>query len=466
MYHHFALEYNHGEISTGATSPLFVFLTAISYPVFKNWQLASLAVGVLSFVLAVFGGYSLANHLFSRAAAIGFVMVFLCSGRMMFHSLSGLDAMTFTAIALWLFWAVYRDKHYVWGILLGLLYLTRPDAAFFALPILIYVGIRKRSRAVIVGSAISFAIALPWLITCVIDNGTILPNSVISKSILAQHRPDTLTLGKLLNSLYRFFFLTHSHSAYHQYETVVGRARHGLSWLAQVKQFVPMFGLSCLALVFKERKKLWVIYAGFLLQFIAYVLFRKSYMIGGGHRYISLNYAVCFMSLAFLYVKILNLRRPKYARRLGSFLTVIILLVLFQDAKWQAGTYQAMGEYFHQMDGQVGVWIKKHTVPDVRIGLFQAGGVKFYGERDVIDFTGLIDYSILAELRQKGALRVILEKDIDYIAPFGNRCLDKYGVDVRDTRFFSKNRLPESRGVVRVKKREVEQYVQEAGTGR
>jgi hypothetical protein len=204
-----------------------------------------------------------------------------------------------------------------------------------------------------------------------------------------------------------------------------------------------------------------MIYAGFGLQFISYVLLRGKYGLGGWQRYWSLNYAICFMVLVFLYLELWSRLGSRLARGLSCVLTIVILMILFQDAQWQAGRYQIMGERYHRLDSQIGIWIGENTRPSARIGLYQAGAIKFFGDRYIVDFAGLIDRSVPDELRQKGALRLILDKDIDYIAPFGTERLERYGADIRDERFFTRVEIPESRGLVKVRKRAIRQYLQE-----
>ena len=70
MHRYQEISYNQGELSTGITCPLFSGLIALLYCFVQDWIAASLGAGLIAFVIAAAGGYTICRMLWSSHAGV------------------------------------------------------------------------------------------------------------------------------------------------------------------------------------------------------------------------------------------------------------------------------------------------------------------------------------------------------------------------------------------------------------
>ena len=121
-----------------------------------------------------------------------------------------------------------------------------------------------------------------------------------------------------------------------------------------------------------------------------------------------------------------------------------------------------MANYFHSLDYSIGEWLAKNTPSDTTVALYQADGIKFFGNRTIIDGGAVTDHTMLPYLQGKKSLAAaIVERDADYIAPFGDEWLAADGLHMRDPRFFTPVNL-RCRGLFKINKPALRAFVARA----
>ena len=115
--------------------------------------------------------------------------------------------------------------------------------------------------------------------------------------------------------------------------------------------------------------------------------------------------------------------------------------------------------YFDRLDYSIGKWLADNTTPQAKVALNQAGGIKFFSDRETIDLVGLTDHTLFPYI--KGPLNpalALVDRDVDYIASFGEDWLAAWGLDMRNTNLFT--RIPlNCRGLYKVNKPALRSFV-------
>ena len=92
--------------------------------------------------------------------------------------------------------------------------------------------------------------------------------------------------------------------------------------------------------------------------------------------------------------------------------------------------------------------------------VYQAGGIKYFGDREIVDVGVCTDHTTMPYMSMKrGKLKLIIERKVDYIASFGDDWLDPEGISLSDTRFFI--RIPvRCRGLFKVNKENIKKALE------
>jgi hypothetical protein len=174
-------------------------------------------------------------------------------------------------------------------------------------------------------------------------------------------------------------------------------------------------------------------------------------------RYLPLDYAFVQLYAAVLLGALITApphswRAPcRIVARLGaSAILVLWAVLLLGDHGFRRRSYIVKSQYFYALDYTIGLWLQQNTPPSTRVALYQAGGIRFFSGRPVIDLGAVTDY----EKRKywsdtHGKLRAIVEGGADYVASFGDDWLDKEGVSLRDEKIFTRVPL-QCRGLFKV----------------
>src|SRR5262245_8143568 len=175
-------------------------------------------------------------------------------------------------------------------------------------------------------------------------------------------------------------------------------------------------------------------------------------------RYMPAEYLAVCIYLAYLstaWVPAMTKGGPLLRPHLiGPILAVAYSILLVSDYGFHIHAYNAVARYFYKLDYRIGEWLHDHSAPGDTIAVFEAGGIAFFSDRRVVDMGGVTEYELAPAIREHRLGQILLEKNVDFVAPFGDDCLSSEGIDFGDGRYFDRIPLP-SRGLFRVRKQEL-----------
>lgn len=396
------LMYNAGEVTPGATSPLWVLILGAIYAITTPGIDAQVETAIVLsafwhvatvLVITGFGSWV------TRRAWVGLLAGLLTAftGRYVWMGLSGMETTAFTALSIAALWSHVDDMRgkrvFGWrtGTLAALATLARPEGyllaaligfdAFMLVPLRdwifgaawwqrVKVGWRGILSYGMLAGTYPFA---SWLMT-----GHWLPNTFRAKSQLGEQFPD----------FPQTYFWT-------------PRADHG--WVV-----IAFAGIGLVMLLWREWTRrdhagaAWVVWP---LAFVLAMLFLgpDNYIINHG-RYVSP--AIPFHALlAAVGVGVVSTAAQRIVRRVGRLqwarwvipaaLGVLLVTVVFERGRY---VRDAVANDVHQlvaMHVMAGEFLRDHTAPDETIALNDVGAITHISDRRVLDMMGLVSPQVL-----------------------------------------------------------------------
>lgn len=473
--------YNHGTPSTGITSPLYAIVLAVGKLLLGNWNDSVRFVGFVSFVGGLAAGSAWVFRLAGRGwpgrfAAMLFSFAWGCWGYVHFFAFCGMEPILFIAIALLSVVLFQGGRSFSAGLVLGLAALCRPEAVFMGLlygvlPACRFLrGLVRMDRpavkeafveGVLLGAGFLVAYG-PWMLDCLVVNGSVFPLTVGTKTASAI---DWNGVRQYLSVFLHWF------DPAHWFYTIPEAQLPRTGWVAFRSAF-PI-GIVPLAVVFflwrRPRDYLPILFP--VVHFL--LTFSRNWSAGENMRYLPFDFTVGLACLSVLAVRLAVL--PFSARRdvtsatgktvrwlaAGTSFAASVLLVCgtIADRRFHEVHFRIMSNYFHFLDYSIGEWLAKNTPKETKVALYQAGGIKFFGNRTIIDGGAVTDHTMRPYAKKKKEMAVaIVERDADYVAPFGDEWLASSGLHMRDPRFFTPVNL-RCRGLYKVNKPALREYV-------
>lgn len=165
--------------SNSATSPLNVILLSTINFFLNNPEISVLVLSVLLHYLSFFVLLSIGRFFKFRTIFPFFTSLLILVNPLIISTL-GLESLLIIVLYLLLLLFYIKDKVLGFGVILGLLYLARPDAVLLAVPfVIIYKGIKKKIALL----CIALILVLPWLLFSWQYFGSIFPDTLIIKKI-------------------------------------------------------------------------------------------------------------------------------------------------------------------------------------------------------------------------------------------------------------------------------------------
>ena len=171
------------EKGVGATSPLWVFLLAgfklLGIPLFVSAK----ALGMIGLAVVSGGIYSLFQPVWKSPYLLLAVILLAISGNLIWFSLSGMETMLFLALAILSLLAYREEKWKLFGILIGLVILVRPEGVILAASVALVDLWAHRSlrRELVFALLLGFIISVPWFIYLYLRTEHFMPTSAIGK---------------------------------------------------------------------------------------------------------------------------------------------------------------------------------------------------------------------------------------------------------------------------------------------
>ncbi len=179
LFKYNGITYDGSAFFSGATSPLHIVCIAL-LGLFTKLEEASLAIGVIFFVLSSFLVYLWVLALYSsRRTALLAGMLVATSGWLIFDALSGLETTTFIFFSLATFYLYYRyQPRALYAVPLALSVLTRPEGWFIAGSLWMWQLIRyfaerdkKLIKHLVISVEIFIILIIPYLLFILLSGG-------------------------------------------------------------------------------------------------------------------------------------------------------------------------------------------------------------------------------------------------------------------------------------------------------
>jgi hypothetical protein len=456
--------YNDGDpISTGASSFLYVLvLGAAHFLGFSDGHLLGFAIifGAGLFVLAAALGYELGRRLAGERAGLWSGALIAANGAFAWGATSGMEVALFSVLILGTLLAFLRElssgRFLLTPILAALTALTRPEGLLFALVItgaVVFVllsDLRKtrpdtlRRSIAVLYAYLPIAAGVAQYMFYRIATGSSVQNGVVAKSLL--YEPifyPTEVLDAVFQNLTKLHLL------------VLTGLEPG-NYLFPGTILFCVLGTMYLALA-DSRYRTFAVASG-----TALVLAMSSTAILGlpgspwgwhHYRYILPFFppTLVFAVVGFYSLGILN-RKTWLPEALAGFALLCSLLGL---PVW-AATTGGNSLQIKEQQISIGYWIRENLPPGARVGINDAGAMRYYGDHPTVDLIGLTTNGLALPTRNGlGSLYETLEmmpeeKRPDYFAiyPTWFPGLEVSGVLDQEVARFSLSSRPETAGIV------------------
>lgn len=434
--------YNPGEISTGITSPLYAVLLAGVFGLVRDWHVAVLVLGAITFVCALLLGQRLAYRVGGYWAAVAFVCFFGFSGHMAFFALFGMEPMLYIMLSFAAFLAFFESRCFLAGLFSGLAMLCRPESLFILFVMLAALSWKGALCAIrkdwvgVTGTLSSawrmcagFAIpALPWMLRCRVVSGAFLCSTVAKKT----YGFSFAHVWSYWVSSMRMFFPS-------SLDNLLIQQAARPTFYVRFRECVPLTVVAAFALPF-IRKQVLAMAPFFFIPVHLVITGVKNADCADSERYLCLNYALTYLYLAVLVGVLVRVERGRalpVLRKVAAWCGLVVLAsMLLADYSRHIDIYRLKARYFYNLDYKIGEWLAKNTPPETRVALFQAGGIKFFSGRYIIDGDGVTEHTIWPYLERRAFSEAMVDRGADFVAPFGPDWLQHEGIFMSDTRLF------------------------------
>jgi len=376
-------QYSPGYPSTGSTSPLWsIVLWPLFYvttdPIGLVWGtiiIATLLYCFCSFIVGLTVYTHTKSDLYSCLAIIGFVLV----PRNTWLMLSGMETPLFVSlIFLAILLSEQRDAKYdfILGIVCGLAFLSRPEAVLLLailLPARVFVLTRyhqtgmRRAISVIMIPLIALAIAAPWILYCYSTTGFPLPDTIYSKSHIVQPEEYVYWIGWWIYWLNTMPFLIVGALS----GVVLARRGHPHTWLMAIAMIVLYhFTAPYNALINNAR---------YLVPIFDLLMVT----------------AISGLAILLLRVVVLSGVRSRLLHVLPVVVILaIVVLPVVPDYMFQANFFGNSVKNINEQQVHIGYWLRNNTPQDAVLAIHDAGALRFFSNRTVMDIAGLVSPQI------------------------------------------------------------------------
>jgi hypothetical protein len=386
-------QYNVGADEAGATSPLWIVVSAPA-----EW-LGALSVDAVAFavkaIAALLAALFVAGVLaVSRAAMPGAgtvltalpAVVVAADPRLAFSSLSGMENALVAALWIWAVFAAQRGRYKLFAVLVALLPTARPEAALL-LPaawgvVLFARGPSRPRKAALLG--VTLVPAALWVAFCLRTTGHPLPNTFYVKAIAG---------GDAVEIARNTFRATTSSGYASTLAFGLGLLGFGALLCAQGRK-VAIAGIFLLAAPFTYAI---AVSASRAVRLDGYYWTRWY------DPPAALLSAASAIGLAQLFLWSLRAARRGIAGRIAIAIAAALCAqsayALARDAAASRAQLASDIAVIERMNVAAGKWVERHAGRDQVVGAHDAGAVKYFGARPTIDFGGLNTHALAFDWR-------------------------------------------------------------------
>lgn len=359
--------FNIAEKVLGSTTPLFTLIAASLKVMFFGVPTPTL-VAALNIVLlagsAVFF-FRTARHFLSENFALAAVLVFILNLSRTIPE--GMETPLFLLTVFIFLDSLFRKRYYTSSVFLALTVLTRPDAGLIAVLTGFFWWQKEGIVKALKLTAVSIVVALPWLLFAWSYFGTIVPQSLATKT----HSKDIYYQSNMQATKVQFAHLS---------RILWGKLYDPDNLkLQSLFNLLPLLVLAGLGAWRKLNKDWWIIFAIPVVYFVSFSISNPIVFPWYLSQMEPFWILMAFIGLAWLMSKIKN----KIA-----VVIIMSLVILGPFVGWaKAVTTTDQGSkvgYF-----QIGNYIRDHQLPGDTVGIADIGIVSYVTGARIIDFIGL-----------------------------------------------------------------------------
>ena len=334
------LVFNPGIKVNGLTSPLFAYLSILVVPFVGDAKNAIMLVSALAVVGSMLVFYKLLGRFFIEENAAAISALLATTAAASYVNL-GMETSLFVLLFGVCLYCYLKNAHFLLGVAVGFLVLTRPEGLLLVPVLAINTFLRGRPWPSWYCYLMPAAMIAFQLLFNGLYYGEILPTSGVAK--LYQGESGLWAEEQFLSSL-----LTKFHFGF----TATG------NWLSM---FVLLMCAACSMLVKRPQGWYYGIYFSILWSYVAIGVAGIVEQVSG--------------------------KSDKTSNRLYGLLLVILFFTFF----WQEPKLRdTVGGTVRQDYRAIGEWLASNTPDNASIALVEIGTVAWYSEREIIDILGLV----------------------------------------------------------------------------
>ncbi len=373
-------EYSPGFPSTGSTSPLWsLILSSIFF--FTNDQFgivwATYFISMIFYTCSTYlVGRIVTNYLDSIAYGLFAIVAFVIIPRNTWLMLSGMETPLFVFILLLsIIMLDHEEPRYdlLLGVLAGFAYLSRPEGII----ILFCIALRfiklnyrakvdkKRIGLLILSGIFALVIVSPWVIHCLSTTGYPLPDTFYAKV----HTPYPSEIA-----LWNWYW-------------------------AQFLIEMPFLGIGAIlgvVLLIKGKPFVWIVPVAFTILYrvmtpLPAIINNSRYLIPVFDLLLIASIVATVMIFKMIFLGILEFKNTlKLNIVITSLLVFLIISPMVPYYNWQATHFGKAVGNINDMQVHIGYWLAENTPPDAVFATHDAGALRFFSNRTMIDLAGLV----------------------------------------------------------------------------
>jgi len=373
-------EYSPGYPSTGSTSPLWSIILSSIFLFTDNqfgivWAtyIISIAFFIGSTFLASRIVTNYTEHIeFGLLAILAFVIV----PRNTWLMLSGMETPLFVFILLLSILILDRDDvkyDLLLGVLAGLAYLSRPEGiiVLFCIPLRLIILYKHgkfnntRFGLFIISGVFALLVVSPWVIHCLTTTGYPLPDTFYAKV----HTPSPNDIAAWD------------------------------AWWGQFLQEMPYLGIGAILgiiLIAKGKPFAWILPVSLTVLYristpYAALINNARYLVPVFDLFLIVAIVVSALFFKMVALGILVSRNDLSLTVLGTlFLAILIVVPMVPYFALQATNYGTAAGNINDMQVHIGYWLAENTPDDAIFATHDAGALRFFSNRTMIDLAGLV----------------------------------------------------------------------------
>lgn len=359
--------YNIDERILGSTTPLFTLLASLLVFLLKGFYLPDIVAFLNIFLisLSTIFLYKIVNLFVPKNTTIFAVLLFVLNMAKIVSE--GMESTLFILTSLAFLWFLFEKRFYVSSVLIGLLFLIRPDALLIALPTLIYwyreVGFKATAKFVFV----SVLTVLPWLVFATIYFGSFIPQSLLAKLDTANivNQSSFQAFKVQLASLSRIYW---------------GKIFDPENIKLQVLlNLTPIFVFACVGLKRMVNKNFWILPFIPIVYFVSFGLSNPIMFPWYFTQMETFWLIISFVGFVFLLEKI---KIP--------FLKIIFIVFLAVGPIFYYSNFLITNNTGSKKGlFEISEFLKQNTKSGERVGVNNIGIIGFVSKLKIVDFFGL-----------------------------------------------------------------------------